>query len=106
MMETYLDCVPCIIEQTIKAARDLTQDLSKQEILVQNVLKTLSNISYNQSPPYLGKEVHLVIAKGHRNYETLNDIEGKKLYFLLMVKCETIARDFGCAVGEFVVKRT
>jgi uncharacterized protein with ATP-grasp and redox domains len=281
MMETYLDCVPCIIEQTIKAARDLTQDLSKQEILVQNVLKTLSNISYNQSPPYLGKEVHrvirmildnpdpylklkrdfnrlgkelypslrervnhsadrfadavklaiagniidfgpqhpfelmetidkvlltkpvidytedlkndielastilylgdnagetffdrilieefprveiyyavrgspvindamsedayfagldqvtnvisngsdapgtiledcseefknifaradLVIAKGHGNYETLNDVKGKKLYFLLMVKCTIIARDLGCSMGDFVVKK-
>jgi uncharacterized protein with ATP-grasp and redox domains len=280
-MKTYLDCVPCIIEQTIKAARDLTQDLEKQEILLQKVLETLSNITYNQSPPYLGREAHrvirrildnadpylklkrefnrvgkelypslqervnhskdpladavklaiagniidfgpqhhfelretidkvlqkkpaidhteslrediesastilylgdnagetffdriliekmpskeiyygvrgspvindatsedaywagldevakiisngsdapgtiledcsaefkdifarsdLVIAKGHGNYETLNDVEGKKLYFLLMVKCETIARDVGCAVGKYVVKR-
>jgi uncharacterized protein with ATP-grasp and redox domains len=280
-MRTYLECVPCIIEQTIKAAKDLTQDLEKQEILVQKVLETLSNISYNQSPPYLGREAHrvirrilgnpdpylrlkrefnqvgkelfprlqerinhskdpfadavklaiagniidfgpqhhfelmktidkvlqtkpaidhteslrkdiesastilylgdnagetffdriliekmppkeiyygvrgspvindatsedaywagldrkakiisngsdapgtiledcsdefknvfarsdLVIAKGHGNYETLNEVKGKKLYFLLMVKCETIARDVGCSVGDFVVKK-
>ena len=62
-MRTYLECVPCIIEQTIKAARDLTQDLEKQEILVQKVLETLSNISYNQSPPYLGREAHRVIRR-------------------------------------------
>lgn len=280
-MKTYLDCVPCIIEQTIKAARDLTQDLEKQEVLVQKVLETLSNISYNQSPPYLGREAHrvirrilgnpdpylklkrefnqvgkelfpslqesvnrskdpfadavklaiagniidfgpqrhfelrktideallrkpaidhteslrddiesastilylgdnagetffdriliekmptkeiyygvrgspvindataedaywagldkvakiisngsdapgtiledcsdefknifarsdLVIAKGHGNYETLNEVKGKKLYFLLMVKCDTIAKDVGCSVGDFVAKK-
>ena len=280
-MKTYLDCVPCIIEQTIKAARDLTQDLEKQESLLQKVLEVLGNISYNQSPPYLGREAHrvirsilnnpdpyaklkrefnqvgkelfpslqervngskdpfaqavklaiagniidfgpqhhfelretidkalltkpaidhteslredieststilylgdnagetfvdriliekmprkeiyygvrgspvindataedaywagldrrakiisngsdapgtileycsnefkdifarsgVVIAKGHGNYETLNDVEGKKLYFLLMVKCETIARDVGCSVGDSVVKK-
>jgi uncharacterized protein with ATP-grasp and redox domains len=281
-MRTYLECLPCIIEQTIKAARELTQDWEKQEILLQKVLETLSNISYDQSPPYLGREAHrvirsvlnnpdpyaklkrefnqvgkelfaslqervnhskdpfaravklaiagniidfgpqhhfelresidqvlkakpaidhteslredvksastilylgdnagetffdriliekmpakeiyygvrgspvindatsedaywagldkkakiisngsdapgtiledcsnefqdlfarsdLVIAKGHGNYETLSEVQGKKLYFLLMVKCETIARDIGCSVGEFVVKKT
>ncbi len=281
-MRTYLDCIPCIIEQTIKAARELTQDGEKREILLQNVLDTLSNISYNQSPPYLGREAHrvirrildnpdpyfklkrefnqvgkelfprlqewvnhskdpfaeavklaiagniidfgpqhhfeltkaiekvlrsqpaidntedlrndiesaetilylgdnagetffdrillekmppkeiyygvrgspvindatsedaywagldkrakiisngsdapgtiledcsaefksvfarsdLVVAKGHGNYETLNEVQGKRLYFLLMVKCETIAKDIGCVVGEFVVKKT
>jgi hypothetical protein len=280
-MRTYLDCVPCIIEQTIKTARDLTQDLEKQEFLVQKVLETLSNISYNQSPPYLGREAHrvirrilgnpdpylrlkrefnqvgkelfprlqervnhskdpfadavklaiagniidfgpqhhfelmktidkvlqtkpaidhteslrkdiesastilylgdnagetffdriliekmppkeiyygvrgspvindatsedaywagldkvakiisngsdapgtiledcsdefrkvfersdLVIAKGHGNYETLNEVKGKKLYFLLMVKCEIVAKDVGCSEGDFVVKK-
>jgi uncharacterized protein with ATP-grasp and redox domains len=281
-MRTYLECLPCIIEQTINTARQLTQDWGKQEILLQNVLETLSKISYNQSPPYLGREAHrvirsildnpdpyaklkrqfnrvgkelfpslqervnhsedpfaqavklaiagniidfgpqhhfelmktirnvlltkpaidhteslksdiqsastilylgdnagetffdriliekmpakeiyygvrgspvindatsedayfagldkrakiisngsdapgtiledcsnefqdlfarsdLVIAKGHGNYETLSEVQGKKLYFLLMVKCEIIARDIGCSVGEFVVKKT
>jgi len=280
-MRTYLDCIPCIIEQTIKTACQLTQDWEKQEILLQKVLETLSNISYKQSPPYLGREAHrvirrildnpdpylrlkrefnrvgrqifpslqerlnhstdrftdavklaiagniidfgpqhhfelmktidkvlltkpaidhirslredielastilylgdnagetffdriliekmppkeiyygvrgspvindatsedaywagldkvakiisngsdapgtilqdcsdefknifarsdLVIAKGHGNYETLNDVKGKRLYFLLMVKCETIAKDIGCSVGDFVVRK-
>jgi len=280
-MRTYLDCIPCIIEQTIKTARQLTQDWEKQEILLQKVLETLSNISYKQSPPYLGREAHrvirrildnpdpylglkrefnrvgkeifpslqerlnhsadrftdaiklaiagniidfgpqhhfelmktiekvlltkpaidhiqslkediesastilylgdnagetffdrilieemprkeiyygvrgspvindatsddarwagldkvakiisngsdtpgtilqdcsdefknifarsdLVIAKGHGNYETLNDVKGKRLYFLLIVKCKTIAEDIGCSVGDFVIKK-
>jgi uncharacterized protein with ATP-grasp and redox domains len=48
----------------------------------------------------------LVIAKGHGNYESLNEVEGKKIYFLLMVKCKIIGRDLGCQVGDFVVKRS
>jgi uncharacterized protein with ATP-grasp and redox domains len=47
----------------------------------------------------------LVIAKGQGNYETLNEVKGKKLYFFLMVKCKIIARDLGCSVGDFVVKK-
>jgi uncharacterized protein with ATP-grasp and redox domains len=280
-MRTYLECIPCIIEQTIKVSREMTQDERKRQELLQKVLVTLSRLSYNNAPPYLGREAHrlirkvmgnhdpflklkrefnhvarelypslkekvnnlsdqfayavrlaiagniidfgpqhhfelmktidevltkkpaiddtqslkkdlkkaslvlylgdnagetffdknliekmpraeiyyavrgspvindatsedayfagldqvakvisngsdapgtiledcseefknifdradLVIAKGHGNYETLNDIKGKKLYFLLMVKCKIIARDLGCSVGDFVVKK-
>jgi uncharacterized protein with ATP-grasp and redox domains len=280
-MRTYLECIPCIIEQTIRIARQVTRDEKERELLLQEVLKTLGGISYNQTPPYLGREAHrvirsvlgnrdpflklkrefnqvakrlypslkeklnghpdkfvravrlaiagnvidfgpgrhfelmktieevlgrrpavdhteslekdlneaskvlylgdnagetifdkilieqmppghifyavrgspvindattedayyagldqvakvipngsdapgtiledcserfrrvfdradLVIAKGHGNYETLNEVRGKKLYFLLMVKCKIIARDLGCSVGDFVVKK-
>jgi uncharacterized protein with ATP-grasp and redox domains len=280
-MRTYLDCIPCIIEQTIKIAKEITQDERKQQESLQMVLVTLSRLSYNNAPPYLGREAHrvirkvmgnhdpflklkrefnhvarefypslkekvnnlsdqfayavrlaiagniidfgpqhhfelmktidevltkkpaiddthsleedlekaslvfylgdnagetffdkiliekmpraeiyyavrgspvindatsedayfagldqvakvisngsdapgtiledcseefknifdradLVIAKGHGNYETLNEVKGKKLYFLLMVKCKIIARDLGCSVGDFVVKK-
>jgi len=51
------------------------------------------------------KRADLVIAKGHGNYETLNEVKEKRLYFLLMVKCKIIARDLGCSVGDFVVKK-
>ena len=280
-MRTYLECIPCIIEQTIRIARQMTRDEKERELLLHEVLKTLGGISYNQTPPYLGREAHrvirhvldnrdpflklkrefnqvakglypslkdkvnghpdkfaravrlaiagnvidfgpghhfelmktieevlgkkpavdhtesleqdlneastvlylgdnagetffdkilieqmprldvyyavrgspvindatsedayyagldrvakvvsngsdapgtiledcsqrfrrlfdradLVIAKGHGNYETLNEVRGKKLYFLLMVKCKIIARDLGCSVGDFVVKK-
>ena len=51
------------------------------------------------------EKADLVIVKGHGNYETLNEVKGKKLYFLLMVKCKIVGRDLGCSVGDFVVKR-
>ena len=280
-MKAYLECIPCIIEQTIRIARQVMSDEKKRELLLHEVLKTLSGISYNRTPPYLGREAHrvirrvlgnrdpflklkrefnqvakrlypslkekvnghpdkfaravrlaiagnvidfgpghhfelmktigevlgkkpavdhteslehdlneastvlylgdnagetffdkilieqmpggeiyyavrgspvindattedayyagldrvakvipngsdapgtiledcserfrrvfdradLVIAKGHGNYETLNEVEGKKFYFLLMVKCKIIARDLGCSVGDSVVKK-
>ena len=280
-MRTYLECIPCVIEQTIRIARQVTRDEKERELLLQEVGKTWGGISYNQTPPYLGREAHrvirrvldnrdpflklkrefnqvakrlypslkekvnghpekfaravrlaiagnvidfgpghhfelmktidevlskkpavdhtesleqdlneastvlylgdnagetffdkilieqmpggeicyavrgspvindattedayyagldrvakvvpngsdapgtilencserfrrvferadLVIAKGHGNYETLNEVEGKKLYFLLMVKCKIIARDLGCSVGDSVVKK-
>jgi uncharacterized protein with ATP-grasp and redox domains len=104
MMKTYLDCVPCIMEQAIKAARGLTQDLSKQEILVREALRILSNISYRQSPPYLGKEVHRVIRRILDNPDPYLKLKrdfnhaGKELYPSLQERVNHSADRFTAAV--------
>ena len=46
----------------------------------------------------------LIIAKGQGNYETLSAVD-KNIFFLLQAKCPVIARDIGCEVGSFIVKR-
>jgi uncharacterized protein with ATP-grasp and redox domains len=49
--------------------------------------------------------IDVVIAKGQGNYESLNETK-QKIFFLFKAKCEVIARDFGCEVGQMVVTRT
>jgi hypothetical protein len=44
----------------------------------------------------------LVIAKGQGNFETLSDVDAP-IAFLLMAKCEVVARELGCAVGDFAI---
>jgi uncharacterized protein with ATP-grasp and redox domains len=51
-------------------------------------------------------DADLVIAKGQGNYETLNEIRGSDLYFLLKAKCPVIADEVGCRQGDIVVKRS
>ncbi len=51
------------------------------------------------------EEADLIIAKGQGNYETLSDA-GKDIIFLLKAKCQVIARDLGCAVDSFVLRRS
>jgi hypothetical protein len=46
----------------------------------------------------------LVIAKGQGNFETLSETRGKRIFFLLKVKCPLIARDIGQPTGRLVVK--
>jgi hypothetical protein len=46
----------------------------------------------------------LVIAKGQGNYETLDLITGKRMFFLLKVKCAVLARAMGVPLGSLVVK--
>ncbi len=46
----------------------------------------------------------MVIAKGQGNYETLSDA-ARPVWFVLMAKCEVIARHLGCEPGNLVVQR-
>lgn len=47
----------------------------------------------------------LIISKGQGNYESLNEVYGKNIYFLLMVKCELVAEQLGVKKGDIIVKK-
>lgn len=103
-MRTYLECIPCIIDQTIKIARQVTQDEKQQEILLQKVLATLSSISYQQTPPYLGREAHRVIRKVLNNHDPFLRLKRefnqvvKKLYPSMKERIENSSDQFAYAV--------
>jgi damage-control phosphatase, subfamily I len=44
----------------------------------------------------------MVVAKGQGNYETLSDAP-RKIFLLLVAKCEVLAGDIGCTQGEVVL---
>jgi len=48
------------------------------------------------------RSADLVISKGQGNFETLSEAP-RAVWFLLMIKCEVVARHAGCAVGDLVV---
>ncbi len=48
----------------------------------------------------------LVISKGQGNYESLNDIQHKEMFFLMKVKCPIIAEGVGVETGSAILKRT
>jgi uncharacterized protein with ATP-grasp and redox domains len=48
----------------------------------------------------------LIISKGQGNYESLNDIKTREIYFLLKIKCPIIARNIGAEVGSLVLKNS
>lgn len=51
------------------------------------------------------KTADLIIAKGQGNYETLSGID-KPIFFMLKAKCPVVARDIGCAIGSYVIKKS
>ena len=46
----------------------------------------------------------LIISKGQGNYESLSN-SLKNIFFVLMAKCDHVAKHLGCKKGDFVVKR-
>ena len=51
------------------------------------------NMIYNQSD--------IIISKGQANYESLSEAE-ENIYFLLMSKCDVIAKDIGVPSGSLI----
>ncbi|MGI6588875.1 MAG: damage-control phosphatase ARMT1 family protein [Peptococcia bacterium] len=50
-------------------------------------------------------EADLIIAKGQGNYECLNEIKNKKIFFIFKVKCPVVADLTNCSVGDIVLKK-
>ena len=48
----------------------------------------------------------IIISKGQGNVESLDEVKGKKIYFLLKAKCEKMARELGVDYLDIVFKRS
>ena len=62
-MKTHLECIPCFIKQSLESARMTTDDEEIQTKVIKEVMKHLQNISYENSPPELSREVHQIIRR-------------------------------------------
>lgn len=47
-------------------------------------------------------QADLIIAKGQGNYETLSNVD-KNIFFLMKAKCNVIASEIGCEIGDLVI---
>jgi damage-control phosphatase, subfamily I len=45
----------------------------------------------------------LIISKGQANFETLSDIKGKTIFYLLRAKCSSVALAIGCKQMDYVL---
>lgn len=52
---------------------------------------------------HIYKKADVVVSKGQGNLEGLINEKDKNIFFLLMVKCEVMARQVGVAIGDVVV---
>lgn len=62
-MKTYLDCYPCFFSQTLKTSRMITSDERKVREILTEISLFLPNISFDATPPEIGREVYRIIAE-------------------------------------------
>ncbi|MFC2093130.1 DUF89 domain-containing protein [Bacteroidota bacterium] len=57
-MKTYLDCIPCFIEQALRAGRIATNDEKKIKELLDSVCSMMKDIPMNNTPPETGNIIY------------------------------------------------
>jgi damage-control phosphatase, subfamily I len=57
-MKTYLDCIPCILRQSLEAVRMVSSDTNMHEQILRNVLQWAGEMDLNQSPPAMAQRFH------------------------------------------------
>jgi uncharacterized protein with ATP-grasp and redox domains len=57
-MKTALDCIPCILRQSLEAARFVSDDPGIHEQVMRHVLRMTVELDMNQPPPVVGQAIH------------------------------------------------
>lgn len=60
-MKTFLNCVPCFVQQTISTCRFLTDDAALHESILRDVLEMLRRLDLSRSPPAMSMRIHRLI---------------------------------------------
>lgn len=95
---------PVINDVTVEDADYVGMDLVAN--VISNGYDAPSTILDKCSPEFLAvwEKADVVISKGQGNLEGLFDVSNKKIFYLLMVKCDVIADALHVEKGDFVVK--
>ncbi len=62
-MQTYLECIPCFIRQTVDIVSLATDDKSIQEHVLREVLLQAGKMDLLQPPPAMAQRIHRLIRK-------------------------------------------
>ncbi len=65
-MKIYLDCLPCLLRQSIDASRLASDKEEIQEAIVQEAIGLISNYQDYRYSPEIGREIHQIVKK-HTN---------------------------------------
>jgi len=104
---TYLTRgVPIINDITFSEA--IEAGLSEVADVVDSGVNTPGFVKKNVNEKTLNlyENADLIIAKGMGNYETMEGLRNRPIFFLLKVKCEVVAESLGQNVGDIICKKS
>ncbi len=76
-MNTRLECIPCIVNSYLRLAETGVIPESRQEAILRQLLRFLSEVEYNHSPPVLGRMLHSMIREHLQNPDPYLQIKEK-----------------------------
>lgn len=74
-MKTYLECVPCFVNEALNATRRVSDDEAVHARVLRAVLKKASEFSFTQPPPYMGYEIHRIIREETGNSDPYRQVK-------------------------------
>jgi len=104
---TYLTRgVPIINDITFSEA--IESGLSEVANVVDSGVNTPGFVKKNVNEKTLNlyENADLIIAKGMGNYETMEGLKDRPIFFLLKVKCDVVAESLGQNVGDIICKKS
>ncbi len=75
IMRTFLECVPCFVNEALNASRRVTDDEAVHARVLRAVLRKASEFSFMQSPPYMGYEIHRIIREETGNPDPYRELK-------------------------------
>jgi uncharacterized protein with ATP-grasp and redox domains len=57
-MKTFLDCIPCIVRQTLDSVRLVASDEALHEQVLREVLRAAAKMDLHQTPPQMAQWIH------------------------------------------------
>ena len=82
-MRTYLDCIPCILRQTLDAARLVSTDSAVHEKFLRDALGWAKDMDLNQSPPAMAQRLHRHLRKGIGADDPYREIKDQQNFMAL-----------------------
>ncbi len=76
-MKTYLDCLPCFLNQALRAARIATDDEKKVKEVLDEVGMMLKDIPLESSPPESGRLIYRKVSEITGNGDPFREIKDK-----------------------------
>ena len=74
-MKMYLDCIPCFMQQALRAGRKATSDQKKLKEILDKTGEMVKTVSMETTPAEIGMEVYRIVSKVTGNQDPYKSIK-------------------------------
>ncbi len=74
-MRTYLECIPCFMQQALNASRMVTDDPAVHERVVRETLRRTLDMPFDRSPPWMGQQIHRLLREATGNSDPYAEVK-------------------------------